>query len=77
MMPQIRVKLMGMLKEKTPSDGKLELPSAATIADALHVLAIPVDRVQVFTVNGALARDQETPIKEGDELVIFPPVGGG
>ena len=49
----------------------------ASIEDALHVLDIPVDSVQVFTVNGALQRNQKTPIKDGDELVIFPPVGGG
>ena len=76
-MSLIRVKLMGMLKEKTPLGGQLELPSAATIEDALHVLDIPVESVQVFTVNGALQRSQKTPIKDGDELVVFPPVGGG
>ena len=76
-MAQIRIKLMGMLKEKMSRDGKLELPSAATIEDALRVLDIPIDSVQVFTVNGVLQRKRETPIKDGDELAVFPPVGGG
>ena len=74
---QIELKLMGVLKEKTPKNGRLELSGSATIRDALIALDIPLDSVQVFTVNGTLVRDKGHALSEGDDLTILPPVGGG
>ncbi len=68
---------MGMLKDKTPKGGKLTLPEGATIEEALQALDIPVDSVQVFTVNGQLERDRARALSPQDELSILPPVGGG
>lgn len=74
---QIQLKLMGMLKEKAPDGSKLELSEAAVIRDALVALEIDADSVHVFTINGNLIRDKEHALADGDELSIFPPVGGG
>lgn len=74
---KIRVKLMGMLKEKTPSDGLLEVEEDSTIHDALETMGIEVDSVQVFTVNGSLVRDKQHVLSADDELTVLPPVGGG
>ena len=74
---KINLKLMGMLKDKCPADGVLQLADGATIEDALNALQIPVDSVQVFTVNGQLERDSSRAMNEGDELTVLPPVGGG
>ncbi len=74
---KIKIKLMGMLKEKTPDGGELDLESGATIADVLTVLNIEGDSIQAFSVNGLIQRDQETKLNEDDELVVLPPVGGG
>ena len=74
---QIRVKLMGLLKDKTPADGALDLPAGAAIEDALKALEINLDGVQVFTVNGQLVRDKRHALAAGDELTVLPPVGGG
>jgi molybdopterin converting factor small subunit len=68
---EIAVKLMGLLRDKAPPQGKIQIPEGATIAD------IPADSVQVFTVNGKLERNQQRPLAGGDELTILPPVGGG
>ncbi len=68
---------MGMLKDKTPADGRLTLAEGATITDALAALQIPVDSVQVFTVGGTLERDKQRRLSEDDELSVLPPVGGG
>ena len=73
----IRIKLMGMLKDRGPADGQLELADGGTITDALHSLQIPVDSVQVFTVNGNLERDKGRTLSDNDELTVLPPVGGG
>lgn len=73
----IHVKLMGMLKPKTPPAGVLELPDGTTIEQVLELLQIPSQAVNVFTVNGSLERDKERSLASGDELTLLPPVGGG
>lgn len=73
----VRIKLMGMLKDKSPPDGQLDVSAGATITDALQAMKIPVDSVQVFTVNGTLERDKSRVLEEDDELTVLPPVGGG
>ncbi len=42
-----------------------------------QILDIPVDSVQVFTVNGELVRDKQRVLSDGNELTVLPPVGGG
>lgn len=74
---KIRIKLMGMLKDRTPADGQMDLPADATIADVLAELEIDADAIQVFSVNGSIQRDQATQLSENDELIVLPPVGGG
>jgi len=74
---QIKLKLMGMLKDKSPTGDKLELKDDATIRDAILALEIDVESVHVFTVNGKLVRDKEYSLSECDEFSIFPPVAGG
>jgi hypothetical protein len=52
---QIRLKLMGFLKDKTPADGSLEVGDQATINEVLAQLEIPANYVQVLTVNASSA----------------------
>ncbi len=75
---KIHVKLMGTLKDRMPPDGAIQLPDDdSTIENALTALKIPVDTVQVFSVNGSIERDLARQLQEGDELSVLPPVGGG
>ncbi|MFP6666857.1 MAG: MoaD/ThiS family protein [Pirellulales bacterium] len=74
---RISIKLMGMLRDKTPGSGAIELSEGATIKDALLALDIGAAGVQVFTVNGQLHRDASAALADGDELSVIPPVGGG
>ena len=74
---QIRLKLMGMLKSKTPAGGALEVADGATIADVLRALEVAPQAIQVFTVNGQFERNRSRPLAPNDELTVIPPVGGG
>jgi len=74
---QIRLKLMGMLKARTPPGGALEVADGATIDDVLRALEITSPAIRVFTVNGQFERDRSRVLAANDELVAIPPVGGG
>ena len=74
---RIRLKLMGLLKSKSPPDGQLEVLDDCTIADVLEQLDVSADSIQVFSVNGQLERDRTRKLSGDDELSIIPPVGGG
>ena len=74
---QVRVKLMGVLQEKTPPAGKLQVVDGASIADVLATLDIESSRVQNILVNGKFEKDQSRSLSEDDELMLLAPVGGG
>jgi len=74
---EITIKLMGLLKEKTPPDSKLELADGADINAALAALDVVSETIAVFTVNGSITRDRAQVLNPGDELTVLPPVGGG
>ena len=74
---QIAVKLMGLLKPRTPAGGRIELAEGATITDALRVLEIDAPPTFMFSVNGQLERSRERTLSADDQLTILPPVGGG
>ena len=74
---QVRVKLMGVFKPKTPAGGILDISDGATVESALNELDIPVQRVQVVTINGTFERDYSRALEPDDELTVLAPVGGG
>lgn len=74
---EIRVKLMGALKAKSPPGDVLDLPDAATINDVLAALDIGAAQVQIVMVNGKPQPDRNRSVEAGDELTVLAPVGGG
>lgn len=74
---QVRVKLMGLLKEKTPPGDKIDLPDGATIEGALGLLDIATSKVQIVSINGELERDFSRRLEADDELTVLTPVVGG
>ena len=74
---QIRLKLLGMLKARTPAGGALEVADGATIDDVLRALEVAPRTIQVLTVNGQFERDRSRSLAPDDELTVIPPVGGG
>lgn len=74
---QVRVKLMGVLKAKSPPDNVLELPDESTINDLLSALDIDASFVQIVMVNNKPQPNRETVLAADDELTVLAPVGGG
>ena len=74
---QIQVKLMGVLKKRTPPRGVLELEDGTTLAQAFSTLELPTSRIHAVSLNGQVERDFSRTLKPGDELIVLPPVGGG
>jgi sulfur carrier protein ThiS len=48
----------------------------ATVSDLIDQLGLPTGQIKVVFVNGR-ARPPEWILQPGDEVGIFPPVGGG
>ena len=72
----IEVRLFATLRE---GRGKVQMLSAAdfvTAGDIIRYLNIPTEEVAILLVNGFHKKPDE-PVKEGDIVAIFPPVGGG
>jgi len=58
----------------TPID--VELPDGATLTDLCQTLRLPADEVKLTYVNGRV-QAEDWPLQSGDEIGIFPPIGGG
>ena len=77
----VYVKLFATLRHLRPGLGigeafPVELPEGATVGDLVRELELPKDQVKLVFVNG-LIRELDHVLADGDEVGIFPPVGGG
>jgi len=78
----VKAKLFATLQKYAPegvSFGELfdvTLPEGSNIADLIKHLGISPNEVKVTFVEGR-ARAEVYQLKSGDEVGIFPPVGGG
>jgi molybdopterin synthase sulfur carrier subunit len=80
-MNTIHVKLFATLRRLRPGLGlgesfPVQLPEGATLGDLIRQLDLPETEVKIVFVNG-IVRDREYVLADGDELGIFPPIGGG
>ena len=80
-MTTVHVKLFATLRHYRPGLGlgeafPVELPDGATVRDLVRHLDLPEDQVKIIFVN-ALFRQMDHVLADGDELGIFPAVGGG
>jgi molybdopterin converting factor small subunit len=76
---KVSVELQAYLERYSP-DGRpmveVELPEGATVDHLLRRLGIPDDMTQVIIVNNENA-DFDHPLKEGDRVILIPPLAGG
>ena len=78
---RVHVKLFANLRHFAPSAAtgrsfEIDLAEGATVADLIHHLSLPAEEVKMVYVN-ARARPEDWRLEPGDEIGIFPPVGGG
>jgi len=88
---KVRFKLFSIFREEAgASEVVVQVPEGSTILDAVKELARVKPRLKKRLLNGDgtlkrgfhLMRDQRWPkpdekVRDGDLIVIFPPVGGG
>jgi len=78
---RVRVKLFATLRHFAPSGAvglpfEVDLAEGAIVADLIHHLGLPGEEVKMVYVN-ARARPEDWRLEPGDEIGIFPLIGGG
>ncbi len=62
------------MRSGTPFE--IDLPEGAVVKDLFAHLLIPTEETKVVFINNII-QDHDTPLREGDVVGVFPPVGGG
>ena len=72
----IEVRLFAGLRQGRQKVYQMEPDSIKNVQDIMDVLSIDRKEVNILLING-FHQKPETPVKDGDIVAIFPPVGGG
>lgn len=70
------MKLFATLRNFGPEEQEIELPEQATLGDVIALLRLPEKIPTLKIVNGE-HRNLKHPLKDGDEIALFPPIAGG
>ena len=78
---QVTVKLYATLHryglgERAGTPFKIELSEEATLRDLINQLKVPPEETRIMFVNGII-QEPDWRLKDGDEVGMFPPIGGG
>ena len=80
---KIRLKMFAILKDRSGvSEIELELPEAATVADAVSLIRQRFEAIaellpQVAAAVNLSYAERSHVLRDGDELALIPPVSGG
>jgi molybdopterin converting factor small subunit len=55
---------------------EVELPEESVVQDLIDHLKIPVEETHIVFINNII-EETYSPLKHGDVIGMFPPVGGG
>lgn len=77
----VQVRLFATLRRQFPGLGigeamTVELAEGATVDQLLAKLQLAEERAKIIVVNNII-QEVGSPLTDGDEVGIFPPVGGG
>lgn len=76
---RITIEVMSPLRCRLPQGQRLttlELDPGSTVADALRAAGVPDGESWNASIAGQLVMVTH-PLKEGDRLLVFPPIAGG
>lgn len=78
---KIKVRAFGtthhlMRGEGGRESGEFEAPAGSTVADVLRIAGIDLDDVWITSVGGQQVKLDRL-LNDGDEVLVFSPVGGG
>jgi len=78
---KIKLKLFATLTQYLPphpygSAVEMDIEAGTSLGELARMLRLPPDEVKVCFVNGRIC-ELEQVLAEGDEVGIFPPIGGG
>ena len=73
---KVTVKLFAFFRDGRFNKETREYPESTTVADVVRELAIDPEEVGVLMVKSRHCQF-ETLLKDGDDLAIFPVIGGG
>jgi molybdopterin synthase sulfur carrier subunit len=78
---RIKVKLFATLINYVPGTEpgipfNTELPDGVSISDLMEHLKLPEEEVKIAFVNGRI-KPVDFQLTNGDDVGIFPPIGGG
>lgn len=73
---RVRVKCFATLADHTPPNGFLDLHDGATVEALLPLVGLGPGDIKLIFVNSRNS-GLETELADGDQVGIFPAVGGG
>ena len=77
----IKIRLFASLRKYLPDLGlgqtkEMQVEQGISIARLYEILEIPIEEIKLAFVNGIYC-EPDCILKDGDEIGIFPPIGGG
>ncbi|MBM9616354.1 MoaD/ThiS family protein [Desulfobulbus rhabdoformis] len=73
---QLTVKLFAYFRDNRFKQQQMEFPDDTTVEDIIVSLGIPLDELGVLMINSRHCELKQVPV-EGDQVAIFPNIGGG
>lgn len=78
---QVEIRLFAYLRELLPKENRgvkqVEIKKNLTIDNLMDEIGIVEKEIMIVMINGIRKLDYNEPLKDGDRVAIFPPVGGG
>ena len=72
----IEVRFFATLREGRGKIARIHAEEASAANDILRRFDIPEEEVSILLINGFHSKPGD-PVKDGDVISLFPPVGGG
>lgn len=78
-MIEVKIKLYGELEKYSPNRKEkfsVQLPDGTCLKELMDSLKIPAHQVMLIIKNGIKAKEEDF-LKNGDDIILLPIVGGG